>query len=96
MGTSRTAYFATNRLRSRAAAIDHFVGGSKDRRRHVEAERRARLQVDGQHELGGDLHGNVTSVGALQDFVDKGCPPPIHVDEHWAVTYQPASSHIFR
>jgi hypothetical protein len=42
----------TRKLTIGAALFDHLIGAGEQRRRHVEAERLRRLEIDDQFELG--------------------------------------------
>ena len=53
--------------------FDDFVGGSEQRRRHVEAERLGSLEVDHQLELRRLLDRQLLRFGSLEDAVDVAC-----------------------
>ena len=66
--------FSTNGHRyakfNKFASLDHLVGGHEQARRHGQAERLRRFQVEGCLELGRCLHRKVGGIGAAQDAVD--------------------------
>src|SRR3974390_1247539 len=63
-----------------AFLLDHLVGGHEQTRRHGQAERLRRFEVDDRFELGRRLHRKIGRFVAAQDAVDIGRPLPIHVD----------------
>jgi hypothetical protein len=52
-----------------AFSLDHLVGAQQERLRNGEPERLGGLEIDGQIELRGLLHRQVSRLGALQDLV---------------------------
>ncbi len=62
-----------------AALFDHLVGAGKHGRRHVEAERLGRLEVEHRLVLGRRLHWQVGRLLALQDAIDVAGRAPVLV-----------------
>jgi hypothetical protein len=50
--------------------FDHLVGASEQQRRHVEAERLRRLEVDHQLELGWLLNRQIARLDSLEELPD--------------------------
>src|SRR5262245_43027986 len=62
-------------------SFDYLVGGAQERRRHVEAERLGRLEVDHKLVLGRCLHRQVAWILPLQNSIDvrRGSPEQINI-----------------
>jgi hypothetical protein len=54
-----------------APLFDHLVGAGEQRRRHFEAERLRRFQIDDQLELRGLLDGQIARLCPFEDLVHK-------------------------
>src|SRR6266516_6127114 len=54
----------------RLRSFDHLVGAPKQHRRHVEADRLGRLEIDHQLELGWLLDRQLARIRAFKDLVD--------------------------
>ena len=62
-------------------SFDHLVGAGEQRRRHVDAQRLGRLQIDHHLVLGRGLHRQVGRLLALEDAVDIAGCAPVLVDQ---------------
>jgi hypothetical protein len=62
-GPYRSAISGGERSQQTADLLDHLVGAGEQRRRHFEAERSGRYQIDDEFELGG-LHDR--QIGGLR------------------------------
>ena len=51
-------------------SFDHLVREREQRRRHLEAERSSRSDIDGQLEFGWCLCRQITRIGTFQDAID--------------------------
>src|SRR4249919_1159902 len=60
-------------------SLVHLVGAAGERLWHGDSERVGCLEVDYQLELGGLLDRNVGWLGTLEDSINKGGRPAIHV-----------------
>src|SRR5215831_139223 len=62
--------FPSRCIRKLAGSADDLVRLEEERRGHGEAEGLRSLEVDDQLELHGQLNGEVSRLGALQDLID--------------------------
>src|SRR6266508_3012965 len=71
-------------------SFDHLVGTHEQRRRHVEAERPRRLEIDGRFVFGWRLYRKVGRLSAAQNAVDIRRRSPILVDHVRRVGHETA------
>ena len=75
---------------SRFTSLDHLIGASEQRRRHLDAERIGGLEVEDRFVLGRRLHGQIGWLLALQDAVDVAGGAPELIDEIGPIRNQAA------
>ena len=68
--------WARSRLRQ---LFNNLISAGKERRRHCEAERLGRLEVDHQLEFGRALHRKIGGLLALKDTIDVASRAPVLV-----------------
>ena len=61
-------------LQQKNILFDHLVDAGEQLRRHFEAERLGRMQVDGELELGRLQHRKLCRLGAIDDAAAKASP----------------------
>src|SRR5262249_25409028 len=66
-------------------SFDHLVGAGEHCRRHVEAKRLRRLEVDGQPVLGRRLYRKVGRLLAFENAIHVSRRAPVHVDNIRAI-----------
>jgi hypothetical protein len=66
-------------LPSHGSLLDHLVGAGEQRRRHREAERAGRLEIDHELELGRLMHRKACRLLALEDAVDVAGSAPVEI-----------------
>src|SRR5215470_11715822 len=76
-------------------SLNHFICTGKQFRRHSEAERFCRLEIDHQFNFGALLDGKVSRLGALEKFSDIRPYLPIQLQGGSPVTHQAASRRKF-
>src|SRR5262245_29736927 len=77
--------------RADAPLFYHFVGDSKERRRHFETECSGSLAVDDQLEFCGLLDREIGGLGAFKDLVHVLRGTTVHLPKIDSVGHQPAS-----
>jgi hypothetical protein len=65
--------------------FDHLVGARLHCRRHVEAERLGRLEVEDQFKAGGLLHWEIGRIGAFKNLVDIDGRSSPHGRRTWSI-----------
>src|SRR5262245_60970168 len=81
-------------LLTRGASFDHLIGAGEQRRRHLEAKRSRRFEVDDQLVLGWRLHRQIGWLRTLEDAIDVTRRAPILIDEIRPVGDQAAIADI--
>ena len=90
---SALGHFRTH-TRQQGRSLDDLVGAGKQRGRNAEPERGGGLEVDGQFELGGLLHRQVTRRCTIQNSLHKIGRPDEQRFQRDAVGYQAAESRV--
>src|SRR5215467_14512540 len=75
---------------SRFTSFDHLIGGREQRRRHFEAERSRRFEIDDEFDLRWLLDGQVCGLCTLQNFIHVGRCATVLVGDIWSIAYEPA------
>src|SRR5262245_19487995 len=84
---------ALGQKRTSLVSFDHFVSAGEYGRRHSEAERPGRFQIEHQLVLGLRLHRKVGGLLALEDAVDIAGCLPVRGDRVGSVRDQAAVFH---
>src|SRR5262245_28995765 len=76
-------------------SFDHLVGAREQRRRHFDAQRLGRFQIDHQLVLGRLLEGQIASLLATQDTINIRCSASVLLKAIRAVRDQAAGRHEY-
>src|SRR5262245_29059922 len=76
-----------------AYLFDHLIGNGDHPRRHIDAKRSRRLQVDNELKLGRLQHRQVAGLGTLKDAAGINTDLTKPVGEIAPVAHQPAGYH---
>ena len=76
--------------RSKTTSLDDLVGAGEQHRRHVEAERLSRFEIDHQLILGRRLHWQVGGLLTLEDAVNVTGRASVWLDRIWTIRDQAA------
>src|SRR5262249_49413047 len=78
-----------NALQQKTASFNYLVGGNEQTRRHWQAKRLGRFDIESRYKLRCGLHRKVSGLGAAQDPVDVQGDLPKLVDPIHSVAHEP-------